>query len=66
MRYIKQLKSVLYVRYRGIPEQELGAFAGAGEKDIPEDHWRNLIGWQEASQNKEFFRIFETSVLEIN
>ncbi|KIJ44040.1 hypothetical protein M422DRAFT_30591 [Sphaerobolus stellatus SS14] len=56
----------IFLLFRGISDNEMGAFAGAGEKDIPEDHWRNIIGWQEQSQNKEAFRIFETSILEIN
>jgi len=55
----------LFLLYRGISDEEVTAFGGATEKDVPEDHWRNVIGVSDQSQNKDLFRIFETSVLEI-
>jgi hypothetical protein len=53
-------------RYRGISDEELSAFAGAGEKEASAYNWRDVIGWSEQSRDKESFRVLETSVLEIN
>jgi len=50
-------------RYRGISDDELSAFPG--EKDVSEEHWKSVIGFTDKAQDKEAFRIFETSVLEI-
>lgn len=55
-----------HASYRGVSDEELGAFVGAGDKDVPPDHWRTIIGWTELSTQKDQFRVLETSVLEIN
>jgi len=55
----------IFLLYRGISDEELALFSGAGEKDVHEGHWKNLLKIQEQSTNKEFFRILETSILEI-
>ncbi|GJJ12105.1 hypothetical protein Clacol_006346 [Clathrus columnatus] len=56
----------IFLLYRGVSDDELGAFVGAGDKDVPPDHWRKIIGWTELSKQKDQFRVMETSVLEIN
>lgn len=56
----------IFSRYRGVTDDELSAFAGAGEKEASAYDWKNMIGWMEQSRDKQAFRLLETSVLEIN
>jgi hypothetical protein len=51
-------------RYRGVSDEELAAF-GSGEKTVSPEHWKSILKISEESTNKEFFRILETSVLEL-
>jgi len=53
-------------RYRGISDDELSAFAGAGAKEASSHDWKAMVGWTEQSRDKQSFRVLETSVLEIN
>ncbi|KAF8580876.1 hypothetical protein K439DRAFT_1648057 [Ramaria rubella] len=56
----------IFLMYRGISDDELSAFAGAGEKEGAIHDWKQVVGWTEQSRDKQAFRVLETSVLEIN
>ncbi|CCM02412.1 uncharacterized protein FIBRA_04510 [Fibroporia radiculosa] len=55
----------LFLMYRGISEDDLGLFAGAGEKEANSVNWREVVGWSELSKDHTQFRVLETSVLEV-
>jgi len=55
----------LFLIFRGIPEDDMGIFSGAGEKEAIAQNWREVVGWSEDSKDASLFRVLETSVLEI-
>lgn len=55
----------LFLIFRGLTDDELGNFTGAGEKEANSVNWRELVGWQEDSKDPTLFRVLETSVLEV-
>jgi len=55
----------LFLIFRGIPEDDMGIFSGAGEKEANAANWREVVGWTENSKDSSLFRVLETSVLEI-
>ena len=55
----------LFLIFRGIPEDDMGIFSGAGEKEANMQNWREVVGWTEDSKDATTFRVLETSVLEI-
>ncbi|TFY72650.1 hypothetical protein EVG20_g325 [Dentipellis fragilis] len=55
----------LFLIYRGITEDDMGIFAGAGEKEANSYNWREVVGWSENSKDPTLFRVLETSVLEV-
>ncbi|KAH7889215.1 hypothetical protein F5I97DRAFT_1827122 [Phlebopus sp. FC_14] len=55
----------LFLIFRGISDDDLGLFAGAGEKEANSMNWRETVGWSENSKDTTMFRVLETSVWEI-
>ena len=55
----------LFLMFRGVTDDELGLFSGAGEKEANAMNWREVVGWSEMSKDQTIFRILETSVLEV-
>lgn len=55
----------LFLIFRGISDDDLGLFAGAGEKEANSMNWREAVGWSENSKDTSIFRVLETSVWEI-
>ncbi|KAI0831348.1 hypothetical protein BC628DRAFT_1407834 [Trametes gibbosa] len=55
----------LFLMFRGLTDDELGLFAGAGEKEANQANWRDRVGWSELSKDTTQFRVLETSVLEV-
>ncbi|KAG5728012.1 hypothetical protein E4T56_gene19379 [Termitomyces sp. T112] len=55
----------LFLIFRGLTDDEVGAFAGATEKEANAVNWREIVDWQEDSKDPTLFRILETSVLEV-
>lgn len=55
----------LFLMFRGVSDDDLGLFAGAGEKEANQVNWREIIGWSELSKDTSQFRVLETSVLEV-
>lgn len=55
----------LFLIYRGLNDDEVGIFAGAGEKEANTVNWREIVGWSEDSKEPTMFRVLETSVLEV-
>lgn len=55
----------LFLMFRGVSDDELGNFAGAGEKEANGVNWREIVGWSELSKDPTQFRVLETSVLEV-
>lgn len=55
----------LFLIFRGISDDDLGIFAGAGEKEANAVNWREVVGWSEDSKEPTMFRVLETSVLEV-
>ncbi|KAI0322217.1 hypothetical protein OF83DRAFT_1167742 [Amylostereum chailletii] len=56
----------LFLIFRGLSEDDMGIFAGAGEKEANAQNWREIVGWSEDSKDPNLFRVLETSVLEIS
>jgi hypothetical protein len=48
-----------------VSEDDMGLFAGAGEKEANAMNWREVVGWSENSKDPSLFRVLETSVLEV-
>jgi hypothetical protein len=55
----------LFLIFRGLSDDDVGIFAGAGEKEANSVNWRDVVGWSEHSKDTEQFRMLETSVLEV-
>ena len=55
----------LFLMFRGVTDDELGLFSGAGEKEANAANWREIVGWSEMSKDPNAFRVLETSVLEV-
>ena len=55
----------LFLIFRGLTDEEVGVFAGAGEKEANAANWREIIDWSENSKDPTLFRVLETSVLEV-
>ncbi|KAG6814375.1 hypothetical protein H0H92_010961 [Tricholoma furcatifolium] len=55
----------LFLIFRGLTDDEIGAFAGATEKEANTVNWREIVDWQEDSKDPTLFRVLETSVLEV-
>ncbi|KAF8163342.1 hypothetical protein B0H34DRAFT_695070 [Crassisporium funariophilum] len=56
----------IFLIFRGLTDDEVGIFAGAGEKEANAYNWREIVGWSEHSKDPEQFRVLETSVLEVS
>lgn len=55
----------LFLIFRGLNDDEVGEFAGAGEKEANGANWRETVGWSEDSKDSTLFRVLELSVLEV-
>lgn len=55
----------LFLIFRGLSDDDIGLFAGAGEKEANSANWRGVIGWSEDSKEPTMFRLLEMSVLEV-
>ncbi|KIM87142.1 hypothetical protein PILCRDRAFT_815600 [Piloderma croceum F 1598] len=55
----------LFLIFRGLSDDDVGVFAGAGEKEANQANWRDIVGWSENSKDTTLFRLLETSVLEV-
>jgi hypothetical protein len=55
----------LFLMWRGVTEDDMGIFAGAGEKEANQVNWRECVNWSELSKDQTQFRVLETSVLEL-
>lgn len=55
----------LFLIFRGLNDDDVGNFAGAGEKEAIQVNWREIVGWSENSKDTTLFRVLETSVLEV-
>jgi hypothetical protein len=55
----------LFLIFRGLSDDDVGMFAGAGEKEANTHNWREVVGWSENSKDPEQFRVLEISALEV-
>ncbi|KAF8892548.1 hypothetical protein BD779DRAFT_1436910 [Infundibulicybe gibba] len=55
----------LFLIFRGLSDDDVGIFAGAGEKEANAHNWRAVVGWSEDSKDPSLFRLLEVSVLEV-
>ncbi|KAK0210811.1 hypothetical protein DFS33DRAFT_1378801 [Desarmillaria ectypa] len=55
----------LFLIWRGLSDDDVGIFAGAGEKEANTVNWRQIVGWTEESKDSTMFRVLETAVLEV-
>lgn len=55
----------LFLIFRGISDDDLGLFAGAGEKEANSMSWRETVGWSENAKDTTIFRVLETSIWEL-
>lgn len=54
----------LFLMFRGVSDDDMTLFSGAGEKEANAENWRAEVGWTEHSKSTELFRVLEVSVLE--
>jgi hypothetical protein len=55
----------LFLMFRGVSDEEMDNFVNAGEKEANQMNWREVVCWQEESKDPTYFRLLETSVLEV-
>jgi hypothetical protein len=55
----------LFLIFRGVTDDDMGLFAGAGEKEANQMNWREVVGWSENGKDSTLFRVLETSILEV-
>lgn len=55
----------IFLIFRGLSDDDVGMFAGAGEKEANTVNWRQVVGCDENSKDPTLFRVLETSVLEV-
>ncbi|KAF8636727.1 hypothetical protein AX17_003530 [Amanita inopinata Kibby_2008] len=55
----------LFLIFRGLNDDDVGLFAGAGEKEAHAANWREVVGWSEDAKDPAMFRVLETSILEV-
>ncbi len=55
----------LFLMFRGLSDDDLGLFAGAGEKEANAVNWREHISWSYLSKDPKQFRVLETSIIDI-
>ena len=55
----------LFLIFRGLTDEEMGLFDGAGEKEANQANWREVTAWNEDAKDNTIFRVLETSVLEV-
>ena|ERR1700722_9295922 len=55
----------LFLIFRGLSDDDLGLFAGAGEKEANAANWREVVCWSEMAKDTTQFRVLEVSVLEV-
>ena len=56
----------VFLLYRGISDDEMPAFASAGEKEASAQNWKDVVGWTERMKSATEFRMLELSVLEVH
>ena len=49
----------VFLMYCGVPEDDMGIFSGAGEKEANAQNWREIVGWTE---DVSLFRVLEMAV----
>lgn len=55
----------LFLMYRGVTDEEMPSFAGAGEKEAMAHNWKDIVEWSERMKDNKEFRVLETAILEI-
>ena len=55
----------LFLIFRGLNDEEVREFDGAGEEEANARDWREVVGWSEHSKDTKQFRVLETTVLEV-
>ncbi|PFH54311.1 hypothetical protein AMATHDRAFT_580 [Amanita thiersii Skay4041] len=55
----------LFLIFRGLNDDDVGLFAGAGEKEANTANWREVVHWSEDSKDPALFRVLEMSILEV-
>ncbi|EPS98569.1 hypothetical protein FOMPIDRAFT_1165241 [Fomitopsis schrenkii] len=55
----------LFLMFRGVSDDDMPLFSGAGEKEANAANWRTQVSWTEHSKDQELFRVLEISVLEV-
>lgn len=55
----------LFLIFRGVTDEDLALFDGAGEKEANSANWREVVGWSEDAKDPTMFRVLETSILEV-
>lgn len=56
----------VFLMFRGISDEELAGFAGAGEKEASVHNWREVIEWNDKAKDVKEFRLLETAIMEIS
>ncbi|KDQ60938.1 hypothetical protein JAAARDRAFT_31933 [Jaapia argillacea MUCL 33604] len=56
----------LFLMFRGLSDDELGNFAGAGEKEANGMNWAEMVSFSEMSRDQGQFRVLEISLLELS
>lgn len=55
----------IFLMWRGVSEEEMSLFGGAGEKEALEKDWKAVLGIEdEQTPDATKFRVLETSIME--
>lgn len=54
----------LFLLFKGVSDEELGDFAGSGEKEASQFDWRETVGWTESVKDPTMNRIIETGIMD--
>lgn len=55
----------LFLIFRGLSDDDMGHFVGAGEKEANAANWREVVQWTELSKDTTQFRVLEVSIMEL-
>ena len=50
--------------YRGVTDDGMNDFGGAGEKEALNHNWREIVGWTEAAKDPAHCRVLEVSTMD--
>lgn len=54
----------LFLLFKGVSDDELEHYVGAGEKEASQFNWKDIVGWDERCKRSDIVRVFETGIMD--